>query len=98
MVAVWIVSINQGIGSIVLTAPALDIFFDHSFILTRCNDVAAIDINMGCPKSFSLSGGMGAALLSKPELIHDVLKFTVLFYYLNILEIHSLIKYANHIM
>jgi len=28
---------------------------------------------MGCPKSFSLSGGMGAALLSKPELIHDVL-------------------------
>ncbi|KAJ4747589.1 tRNA-dihydrouridine synthase [Rhynchospora pubera] len=36
-------------------------------------DVAAIDINMGCPKSFSLSGGMGAALLSKPELIHDIL-------------------------
>ncbi|KAJ4833329.1 hypothetical protein Tsubulata_000545 [Turnera subulata] len=38
-----------------------------------CNDVAAIDINMGCPKSFSVSGGMGAALLSKPELIHDIL-------------------------
>ncbi|KAG6508411.1 hypothetical protein ZIOFF_033785 [Zingiber officinale] len=38
-----------------------------------CKDVAALDINMGCPKSFSLSGGMGAALLSKPELIHDVL-------------------------
>ncbi|KAJ4811058.1 tRNA-dihydrouridine synthase [Rhynchospora pubera] len=36
-------------------------------------DVAAIDINMGCPKSFSLSGGMGAALLFKPELIHDIL-------------------------
>ncbi|KAL3366927.1 hypothetical protein AABB24_011580 [Solanum stoloniferum] len=28
---------------------------------------------MGCPKSFSISGGMGAALLSKPELIHDIL-------------------------
>jgi len=28
---------------------------------------------MGCPRSFSLSGGMGAALLSKPELIHDIL-------------------------
>lgn len=39
----------------------------------RCKDVAAIDINMGCPKSFSISGGMGAALLSNPELIHDVL-------------------------
>ncbi|XP_020588568.1 tRNA-dihydrouridine(20) synthase [NAD(P)+]-like [Phalaenopsis equestris] len=36
-------------------------------------DVAAIDINMGCPKSFSVSGGMGAALLSKPELVHDIL-------------------------
>jgi hypothetical protein len=34
--------------------------------------VAAVDINMGCPKAFSISGGMGAALLSKPELIHDV--------------------------
>ncbi|ESQ45574.1 hypothetical protein EUTSA_v10010537mg [Eutrema salsugineum] len=37
-----------------------------------CNDVAAVDINMGCPKAFSIQGGMGAALLSKPELIHDV--------------------------
>ena len=44
----------------------------------RCNDVAAIDINMGCPKSFSLSGGMGAALLSKPELIHDVSVYNLL--------------------
>ncbi|CAF2110621.1 unnamed protein product [Brassica napus] len=38
-----------------------------------CNDVAAVDINMGCPKAFSIQGGMGAALLSKPELIHDIL-------------------------
>lgn len=38
-----------------------------------CKDVAAVDINMGCPKSFSVSGGMGAALLSKPDLIHDIL-------------------------
>ncbi|XP_025829450.1 tRNA-dihydrouridine(20) synthase [NAD(P)+]-like [Agrilus planipennis] len=30
------------------------------------NDIAGIDINMGCPKEFSLKGGMGAALLSKP--------------------------------
>ncbi|CAL5359317.1 unnamed protein product [Camellia sinensis] len=28
---------------------------------------------MGCPKSFSISGGMGAALLTKLELIHDIL-------------------------
>uniref|UniRef100_UPI001CB8CDBA tRNA-dihydrouridine(20) synthase [NAD(P)+]-like n=1 Tax=Erigeron canadensis TaxID=72917 RepID=UPI001CB8CDBA len=38
-----------------------------------CKDVAAIDVNMGCPKAFSISGGMGAALLSKPDLIHDIL-------------------------
>jgi len=41
-------------------------------VIIRCNDVATIDINMGCPKAFSIQGGMGAALLSKPELIHDV--------------------------
>lgn len=39
----------------------------------RCKDVTAVDVNMGCPKSFSISGGMGAALLSKPETIHDIL-------------------------
>jgi tRNA-dihydrouridine synthase 2 len=39
-------------------------------------DIAAIDVNMGCPKSFSISGGMGAALLSKPDLIHDVMLFS----------------------
>eukprot|EP00850_Spirogloea_muscicola_P006981 SM000034S12735 [mRNA] locus=s34:416346:417828:- [translate_table: standard] len=28
---------------------------------------------MGCPKAFSLQGGMGAALLAKPDLVHDIL-------------------------
>ncbi|KAK8305059.1 hypothetical protein V6Z11_D03G035500 [Gossypium hirsutum] len=42
-------------------------------LLMLCKDVAAVDINMGCPKSFSVSGGMGAALLTKPDLIHDIL-------------------------
>ncbi|EXC03896.1 tRNA-dihydrouridine(20) synthase [NAD(P)+]-like protein [Morus notabilis] len=42
-------------------------------LIPLCKDVAAVDINMGCPKSFSVSGGMGAALLSKPDLIHDIL-------------------------
>ncbi|KAM4017328.1 tRNA-dihydrouridine(20) synthase [NAD(P)+]-like isoform 2-T2 [Anomaloglossus baeobatrachus] len=36
------------------------------------NDVAAIDINMGCPKEYSTKGGMGAALLSSPEKIEKV--------------------------
>lgn len=32
--------------------------------LSIYQDVDAIDINMGCPKKFSVSGGMGSALLS----------------------------------
>ena len=37
-------------------------------------DVDGIDLNMGCPKEFSLKGGMGAALLSTPQLACDILK------------------------
>lgn len=35
-------------------------------------DVAGIDINMGCPKKFSLQGGMGSALLDHPDKIKQV--------------------------
>jgi len=38
------------------------------------NDVAGVDLNMGCPQHFSLSGGMGAALLKKPELAADIIR------------------------
>ncbi|XP_050306903.1 tRNA-dihydrouridine(20) synthase [NAD(P)+]-like isoform X2 [Anthonomus grandis grandis] len=37
------------------------------------NDIAGIDINMGCPKEFSLKGGMGAALLTQPEKAKAIL-------------------------
>lgn len=37
-------------------------------------DVAGIDINMGCPMKFSIQGGMGAALLQKPEVAADIVK------------------------
>lgn len=36
-------------------------------------DVDGIDVNMGCPKAFSLKGGMGAALLNQPEKIRQIL-------------------------
>lgn len=36
-------------------------------------DVAGIDVNAGCPKPFSTSGGMGAALLQTPELLATIL-------------------------
>ncbi|KAG1650851.1 tRNA-dihydrouridine(20) synthase [NAD(P)+]-like [Nymphon striatum] len=37
------------------------------------NDVCCIDLNMGCPKEFSLKGGMGAALLTQPDKIKEIL-------------------------
>jgi tRNA-dihydrouridine synthase 2 len=37
-------------------------------------DVAAIDINMGCPKKFSVSGGMGAALLKDSDRACRIIK------------------------
>ncbi|CAG0914433.1 unnamed protein product [Notodromas monacha] len=36
-------------------------------------DVAGFDVNMGCPKEFSLKGGMGAALLDHPDKIQAIL-------------------------
>lgn len=40
-------------------------------------DVAAIDINMGCPKKFSILGGMGAALLREPQTAKEILQTLV---------------------
>jgi tRNA-dihydrouridine synthase 2 len=37
-------------------------------------DVSAIDINMGCPKKFSVSGGMGSALLNDPDRASRIIK------------------------
>lgn len=36
-------------------------------------DVAGIDVNSGCPKPFSTSGGMGAALLRDPNRLCSIL-------------------------
>eukprot|EP01065_Artemidia_motanka_P036399 TRINITY_DN44326_c0_g1_i1.p1 TRINITY_DN44326_c0_g1~~TRINITY_DN44326_c0_g1_i1.p1 ORF type:complete len:399 (+),score=171.02 TRINITY_DN44326_c0_g1_i1:110-1306(+) len=36
-------------------------------------DVDGIDLNMGCPKSFSVKGGMGAALLTQPAKVREIL-------------------------
>ncbi|XP_020844957.1 tRNA-dihydrouridine(20) synthase [NAD(P)+]-like isoform X1 [Phascolarctos cinereus] len=41
------------------------------------NDVAGVDINMGCPKEYSTKGGMGAALLSDPDKIEKILSTLV---------------------
>ncbi|KAI8321918.1 FMN-linked oxidoreductase [Martensiomyces pterosporus] len=36
-------------------------------------DVAGIDLNCGCPKQFSIQGGMGAALMSDPDRLCSIL-------------------------
>ncbi|KAH7098752.1 FMN-linked oxidoreductase [Auriculariales sp. MPI-PUGE-AT-0066] len=42
--------------------------------LTVAQDVSAVDLNCGCPKPFSTHGGMGAALLSTPDLLCEILR------------------------
>ncbi|KAF7792504.1 hypothetical protein EIP86_003545 [Pleurotus ostreatoroseus] len=37
------------------------------------NDVSGIDLNCGCPKAFSTHAGMGAALLTNPDLLCSIL-------------------------
>lgn len=37
-------------------------------------DVDAIDVNMGCPKKFSVGGGMGSALLRDPSRAANILR------------------------
>ena len=46
------------------------IVFSHSSASKYVNCfTTGIDVNMGCPKGFSLKGGMGAALLTQPEKV-----------------------------
>ena len=35
-------------------------------------DIDAVDVNMGCPVKFSISGGMGSALLKEKEKVKQV--------------------------
>ncbi|PWN37501.1 FMN-linked oxidoreductase, partial [Meira miltonrushii] len=42
--------------------------------ITAHDEVAGVDLNCGCPKSFSTIGGMGAQLLSTPDLLCDILR------------------------
>ncbi|KAG6333148.1 hypothetical protein ID866_5944 [Astraeus odoratus] len=40
---------------------------------TVVQDISGIDLNCGCPKPFSTHAGMGAALLTNPDLLCDIL-------------------------
>jgi len=41
---------------------------------TVVQDVSGFDLNCGCPKPFSTSGGMGAALLTEPDKLCSILR------------------------
>ncbi|PWN30740.1 FMN-linked oxidoreductase [Jaminaea rosea] len=43
-------------------------------LVTQNDDVAGVDLNCGCPKNFSTTGGMGAGLLPRPDLLCDILR------------------------
>ncbi|CAO1618914.1 unnamed protein product [Parajaminaea phylloscopi] len=43
-------------------------------LVTEHDDVAGVDLNCGCPKNFSTTGGMGAGLLPRPDLLCDILR------------------------
>ncbi|KAG0050458.1 hypothetical protein BGZ83_004770 [Gryganskiella cystojenkinii] len=45
--------------------------------LTVKQDVSTIDLNCGCPKRFSIHGGMGAALMEEPEKLCGILRTLV---------------------
>lgn len=36
------------------------------------DDISAVDVNMGCPKHFSVHANMGSALLLLPDLVKEV--------------------------
>lgn len=47
--------------------------FEIDIVYCREIDVAGIDVNMGCPKEFSIKGGMGAALMQDSEKAQAIL-------------------------
>lgn len=51
-----------------------DLAFEAIKVITQADDVAAVDLNCGCPKPFSTHAGMGANLLSTPTLLCNTLK------------------------
>lgn len=60
-------------GKVILQLGTADADLALQAALTLKEDVAAIDVNCGCPKKFSIQGGMGAALLSNPDNLQKIL-------------------------
>lgn len=51
-----------------------DLAYEAIKTITQTDDVAAVDLNCGCPKPFSTHAGMGANMLSTPILLCNTLR------------------------
>ncbi|KAI8883141.1 FMN-linked oxidoreductase [Backusella circina FSU 941] len=60
-------------GKVILQLGTADPDLALKAALTLKEDVSAVDLNCGCPKKFSVQGGMGAALLSNPDNLVKIL-------------------------
>ncbi|KAI7864944.1 hypothetical protein BDF14DRAFT_1830449 [Spinellus fusiger] len=64
-------------GKVILQLGTADPDLALEAALTVKQDVVGIDVNCGCPKKFSVQGGMGAALLTNPEKLKAILTHLV---------------------
>lgn len=51
----------------------MDVVWCLNVVNMVVGDIVVFDVNMGCLKSFLISGGMGVVFLMKLELIYDIL-------------------------
>mmetsp|Transcript_20817 Transcript_20817/g.26956 ORF Transcript_20817/g.26956 Transcript_20817/m.26956 type:complete len:427 (-) Transcript_20817:68-1348(-) len=61
-------------GRLVVQLGASDPETARDAALHVARDAVGVDLNMGCPKRFSLTDGMGAALLSQPERAASIVR------------------------
>ncbi|KAG0749351.1 hypothetical protein G6F57_004535 [Rhizopus arrhizus] len=61
-------------GKVILQLGTADPDLALKAALTLKQDVAGVDLNCGCPKKFSVQGGMGAALLTDPDRLKKILE------------------------
>ncbi|KAK6465447.1 hypothetical protein DFJ63DRAFT_22383 [Scheffersomyces coipomensis] len=65
---------NEEQGKLILQLGSADPELAVKASLKVIHDVDGIDLNCGCPKNFSIHSGMGAALLSTPDLLCSILR------------------------
>ncbi|ORZ05845.1 hypothetical protein BCR42DRAFT_427875 [Absidia repens] len=60
-------------GKVILQLGTADPDLALQAALVLKDEIAGVDLNCGCPKKFSIHGGMGAALLTNPDKLKAIL-------------------------